>query len=299
MNKKILIISLCIILLVIVGSSIVFADFHISETKENLALKNSISIEESYVQVNTRSINAKENIQLAEYYLTTFNLTDKKFNANETTIAVFNNNLESLTETVISNSDMIVKLNSETGDLISYINNKTTFEKNTLSKAIVRERALEIFKNIENEGKYELILLEQFDDEIYQAKFCKKYGEYVNPGELISFSFAPQTLEVVTFARKSVPFANNEIKISESQARTIAEEYFDKSSKYSMSISLEIVQPNAGAAEPLENNFVYQKATQTRLAYVCKFNNSSATKLYIDSTTGQVIGMDIILGGAF
>ena len=180
MNKKFFIISLSILLLIIVCSSIVLANFNISTTEEKLVPKNTITIDESYVREHTKNIDTKENIQLAENHLETFNLTDRKFNTDETTIAIYNNNLESLTETVISDSNMIVKLNSETGELISYISNQTTFDTNTLSEDMVEKKALELFKNIENSSEYEMILLTKFDEEIYQAKFCKKYGKYVD-----------------------------------------------------------------------------------------------------------------------
>lgn len=311
MNKKILIISLAAIFLIILISSIVFADSinKISQKTKELNLKDTVNIDDTYIKLdskNTKGTNSmnKENeiakIKVADKYLETFKLTNKKINTANTTVEVYKNNLNNITEAVISNSDMIVTLNNDTGELISYINNKTSFEKNTLSKASVQTKALEILKNIDNSNEYELISLEQFDEEIYQAKFGKRYGKYINPGELISFSFAPQTSEIVTFAQKSVPFANNEVKLSEEDARKIVQDYLEKSTATEISsISLEIVQPNYALNEKLENGNLYKNPNQTRLAYVCNFNNSAQTKIYIDCTTGEAIGADLLLGGDF
>lgn len=303
MNKKIIIISSCIILLLIIMSSLVLAS--LTNDKSEINLKNTISIDDSYVKVNTnsRSLNSLStatSIQKADTYLTTFKLTDKKIDTTDTTVSVYQNNLDSITETVISNKDMIVKLNSETGELISYISNETEFEKNTLSEKEVETKALEILKNIANPNEYELILLEQFDDEIYRVQFAKKYGELVNEGELISFSFAPQTSEIVTFAQKSVPFANNQVTLTEENARQIAQQYLDKSTATAISsVSLDIIQPNSGLEPALTNGQVYVKDNQTRLAYIFTFSNSAETQIYIDCTTGEAIGTDKILGGDF
>lgn len=311
MNKKILIILSGAIFLIILISSIVFANSINKDAQEikELNLKDTVNIDDTYIKLDSKntksasSMNREDEIakmKVANKYLETFKLTDKKINTTDTKIEVYRNNLENITETVISNPDMIVTLNNDTGKLISYINNKTNFEKNTLSKASIESKALEMLSNIANSNEYKLIMLEQFDEEIYRAKFAKTYGKYVNPGELVSFSFAPQTSEVVTFAQKSVPFANNEIKLSESDAKKIAEKYLEKSTASEISsISLEIVQPNSNLAEPLPNGQVYKNATQTRLAYVCNFNNSSKTQIYIDCTTGEAIGADMILGGDF
>lgn len=311
MNKKILIISSGAIFLIVLISSIVFANSinKISQETKELNLKDTVNIDDTYIKLDTKStksensmdkVNETTKIQVADKYLETFKLTNKKINTANTTVEIYKNNLNNITEAVIYNSDMIVTLNNDTGELISYINNKNSFDKNTLSKSSVKTKAFEILKNIDGSNEYELISLEQFDEEIYQAKFAKKYGKYINIGELISFSFAPQTSEIVTFAQKSVPFANNEIKLSEEDARKIAQNYLEKSTATEiLSISLEVVQPNYALNEALENGKLYKTPNQTRLAYVCNFNNSAQTKIYIDCTTGEAIGADLLLGGDF
>lgn len=307
MNRKFLIISACVILVLAIGTSIVLANFNSKENKVAIS-KDIIDIDDSYVKLNTDNSNEKslsatrnENcIQSANNYLTTFNLTNKRINANDSKIEIYQNNLENRTELVISNSDMIMKLNNETGKLISFINNKTVFEENTLSNENIRAKAFQILQTVTDSEDYELIMLEPFDEEIYRAKFAKKYGDYINVGELISFSFAPQTSEIVTFAQKDIPFANNQIKINQEEARRIAEKYLENSTATEIeSVTLKIVQPNHELKEALSSGKVYRNAPQTRLAYVFTFNNSAQTQLYVDCSTGETIGADKILGGDF
>lgn len=307
MNRKFLIISACVILVLAIGTSIVLANFNAKENKVAIS-KDIIDMDDSYVKVNTDDLNEKslsatrnENcIQSANNYLTTFNLTDKRINANDSKIEIYQNNLENRTELVISNSDMIMKLNNETGKLISFINNKTNFEENLLTDEEIRSKAFQILETVTDSEDYELIMLKPFDEEIYRAKFAKKYGNYINIGELVSFSFAPQTSEIVTFVQKDIPFSNNQIKISQQEAREVVEQYLDKSIATDIeSVVIKIVQPNHGLKEALSNDKIYKNATQTRLAYVYTFNNSDETQIYIDCTTGEAIGTDKILGGDF
>lgn len=301
MNKKILI-TLFSILSIVVISSAVFATFNgTSSTNDKVIISNELvlDINDTYVKLDCSNIDVNKYIQLVEKYLNTYHFIDGMIDTSNIKIESYDNNLDSISEIVLSNSDMIAVINSKTDELISYINQKTNFEKNSLSKAEINEVALGIFENIDNIQNYKIISLTQFDDEIYQAKFCKKYGKYINPGELISFSFAPQTREILTFSKKSIPFANNSIQIDENTSREIARKYFEQSSATDMSLSLEIVVPNYCLTNSLDTNQVYKKAVETRLAYVYRFNNPSHTEIYIDCTTGEVIGIDMMLGGDF
>ncbi len=297
MNKKILILSLCVIF-IIVASTIVLANFNNNtrEIKGELNLNETTTIEESYVKIERNNIDADKYIKIANNYLTNLKITDKRFENTDTKIEFYQDNILSREEVSISNKDMLIKLESETGALLTYINQKTEFEKNEFSENEVKEKTLEIFKNVANVNEFEMILLEKFDEELYLAKFCKKYDNYINPGEVISISFAPQTSEIVTFTETYMPFANNNVEISNEDARQNAEQYLKKSVATDMEITLEIVMPNYGLNKALFDGRVYKSANQTRLAYICRFNNEAKTEIYIDATTGEAIGTSRILG---
>ena len=300
MNKKALII-LFFILFVIICSSIVFANFIAREEKvpEKLDLSGTVSMQGSYVKLSTKDINNEQYVKIANASLDDLPLTDKQFDLSNVNVSAYKDNVNSLTVIVLLNDDMKVSLNGETGELISYLKKNSKCPKNTLSESVIKNKALELFNNFTESNEYELSFLEPFDDELYIAKFFKKYGEFTNPGERITLSFSPETSEIISFSKTSVPFANNEVKITEDKASEIAIQYMDDSSATDMTVSLEIVTPNYGLNKPLMNTFLYKNSNQTRLAYVFRFNNDAKTEIYIDCTTGTTIGTNGILGGEF
>lgn len=280
MNRKTLIILFCIIVLIIC-SAIVFANFTASKEKntEKLDLNKTFlnkGSDEQYV----KSANAS---------LVSFSLTDKQFELSNVNISEYIDDMDSLSKIVIINDDMSVTLNAETGELISYLKKNSKCPKNTLSESVIKNKALELFNNFAESNEYELSSLEPFDDELYIAKFFKKYGEFTNPGERITLSFSPETSEIITFSKTSVPFANNEVKITEDKAREIAMQYVDDSSATDMTVSLEIVTPHYKLDKLLKNTLWYNNLNKTRLAYVFRFNNDTKTEVGIDCTTGDIL----------
>lgn len=153
--------------------------------------------------------------------------------------------------------------------------------------------------NIENAEKYELTNLEKFDEEIWRVEFCKKYDDVICKGESVKFSFAPETSEVVTMAINRVRYENNEIKISEEEATDIAKRYLEKSMATGMSMTKEIVRPNYFYRQLEGDESVYANINQTRNAYVFTFNNVAKSQVYVDCTTGEVIGGNMIAGGVY
>lgn len=300
MNKKILIVSLSA-LLGIAGSSLVFANFSSQEkvVTEKLDLTKTTSTQNAYKKIATTNAEVQKYTTIGNNYLTNLNITNKSFDSSNTKVEIYEDNIENQTEIIISDSNKQVKLNKDTGEVISYIQKNTTFEKVNLKEETVKEKALELFNSINGFSGYELFSLEQFDEQIYLAKFCKKYADLFNPGEMICIGFSPVASEIVTFSQKSIPYANNEVKLTIDDARKVALPYLESSVATDMDITLEIVEPNYGLQPVLSEGKLYVKANQTRLAYVCKFNNSAKTVVYIDCTTGEAIGIDYILGGEF
>lgn len=299
MNKKILIISLSA-LLSIAGSSLVFANFS-SQRKvvtERLDLVKTTSIENAYKKINVTNSEVQKYTAIGNNYLADSNITNELFNSSAK-VETYEDNIENQTEIIISDSNKQVKLNKDTGEVISYIQKNTSFETVNLKEDTIKEKALELFDSINGFTGYEFFTLEQFDEQIYLAKFCKKYGDLYNPGEIVCIGFSPVASEIVTFSQKSIPYANNKVEVSINDAQKAALPYLESSIATDMNITLEIVEPNYGLQPILSDGKLYTKANQTRLAYVCKFNNSAKTIVYIDCTTGEAIGTDYILGGEF
>ena len=305
MKKKTLLLLL-IVLLPVLLSTVVLATMNNTETQRILTNKKLSSVGEAYTEINnnitTFDIGGDTRIiEKANTYIKDLNITDLEFTNANSQIKKYNNALESRKETVISNEQAILKVNSETDELIAYISNKTEFVSGEYNENEVKDKAINIFNNLKqiNQDEYEFIYVEKFDDEIWRACFAKKYDGLINDGESVKFSFCPQTNELVTLAINRIKYANNKVEISKETAIKIAEEYLTQSIATDMDINLDIVQPNYFYNELKGDETIYVKINENRQAYVAKFNNESKSTLYIDATTGEIIGGDMILGGEY
>lgn len=306
MKRKVVLFLLCIIAIMLLGT-VVFATMNNNENQNKILTGEKVSsVGETYTEVNlqNRMIGVNSNIpslEKANQYLKDINIDTTTFTTENSTVKRFNNALDSKEEVVISNNEATIKIDNQTGDLITYINNKETFTVNSLDDTTVKEKAIKIFNNLNNVYKdsYELIYLEKFDDEIWRAGFAKKYDDLVNQAENIKFSFCPETEEIVTLVINNADFDNNEIVLTENDARNIAQPYLNKSIANNMNIKIEIVKPNYFYAEVSEDDSVYTNVNRTRRAYVCTFDNEAESKVFIDCTTGEIIGGDMNVGGVY
>lgn len=305
MKKKTLLVLL-IILLTVLLSTVVFATMNNAETQQILTNKKLSSIGETYTEIDdgitTFDMRANQNIiGVANTYINDLKITDVEFTNENSQIKKYNNALESRKETVISNEQAVLKVNSENDELIAYISNKTDFASGEYNEDEVKNKAINIFNNLTqiNQDEYEFMYVEKFDEEIWRASFAKKYNGMINEGESVKFSFCPKTNEIVTLAINRTKYANNTVEISKDTATKIAEKYLNKSTATDMDIDLEIVRPNYFYNELNGDESIYVKIGETRQAYVAKFNNESASTLYIDATTGEIIGGDMILGSEY
>lgn len=314
MKKKIIISLTIIAIFLIIICTVIFTKAHVlTKTNENtttasvpkiLTGEKISSVGEGYVEITTNeNISDKaSNSNLANKVLTQYNinsLSNESISTDNLTVKQYNNVLEGRKETVMSNDYFRITLNTDTDELISYLNQKNKFPKNTLKKDKIQEAATEIFEklNISNSQQYEFTDIEQFDDEIWRAGFVKKEGDLIDQNNSVKFSFSPQTKEILTLAINHVKYANNSILISKDTADNIAKQYFSKTNATEIASSdIEIVRPNY-YYEDNRDSGIYVKIPQTIKAYVYTFNNTSKNKIYIDCTTGEVIGGDSMLGG--
>lgn len=305
--KKTINVLLVILILILISSTVALATISNNENQSILTGEKISNVGKTYEEIEdgitTFSLNNSKQrmISKANEYVEDLNISNVLFSTENSNVKNYSNALESRTETVISNEQATIKINSETNEFISYINNNTKFESNTLTQEQIQEKAILIFNNLDNISKenYELIYVEQFDDEIWRAGFAKEYDGLINNNESVKFSFCPQTGEIVTLNLNEITFDNNEVLLSEEDARKIAEPYLDKSIADNMNINVEIVRPNYFYADTLEDDGIYVNIDKSRKAYVCTFNNEAESKVYIDCTTGEVIGGNMILGGVY
>lgn len=305
MKRKTILLLLFIVFSIMILGTVVLATVNNNENQDKILTEEKISsVSETYkeIDLNMKKVKALNNqLDKANTYLEDINAETEFFTNENANIKMFINALESRQEIVISNEKSILRINSETGELLSYTNNKNDFTTNTLTDIEIKERAISIFNNLNNIDKnnYELLYIEKFDDEIWRVGFAKEYDGIINEGESIKFSFCPETKELVTLSINKIIFDNNEVILSKDDARNIAQIYLDRSVAGNMDIDIDIVRPNYFYAKSSNDDSIYVNIEKTRKAYVCTFNNESKSKVYIDCTTGEVIGGDIIVGGAY
>lgn len=266
MKKIRLFILLVIIVLIAVGIYIGFKNSNKEEPPKELS-KESL-------------------VELANTYLDTYKFTDKRFSIENVEIKNYKYDLDDIEVISIYDSDISVEIEKDTNRLLSFMGDiSDDLKKCNLSEKEIEKRAWELLKKFANIDDYKLNSLDQFDEEIYMAKFAKKYGEYANIGECINFSFAPQTSELIGFHRKYIPFANNKIILKEEHAKKIATQNVGEIEYTEIDVSLEIVRIDK----------MKRYKNETRLAYVCKFNDKYENEVYVDCTTGVILGMSQLL----
>ena len=122
--------------------------------------------------------------------------------------------------------------------------------------------------------------------------------EFGNPGEAVALSICPATKELNTLTIRDNKYEHNQIKITEEQAREIASKYLERSKATGIKkVTTEIIKPNLLFEE--EKGKIYKEIKGMRKAYVVWFNNTDKSRVYIDVTTGEVIGGDFLQGGIF
>lgn len=302
MKNKIFV--LCgIILLIILCATIIATTVQANNTEKVMVEKKIGTTADMYVEINakTRATNDSEVFNTANNYIKQLEIKCSDFNSQNSTVKYYNNALDNRKETKIINGELILTLNTNTNELITYVSNKSEFPKNTIDENTIKELANNIFQkvNVTDKNMYELTFIEKFDDEIWRAEFTKKYGDKYCAGESVKFSFAPESNEIVTLAINNIKYANNETKITEEQASNIAEKYLDKSSADNMTITKEIIRPNFFYKQLEGDSNIYANIEQYRNAYVFTFDNEAQSQVYIDCSTGEVLGGNMKLGGEY
>lgn len=306
MKRKIILILLAImILIVILGFSFFTSAKNTSElglVKTNL---KAIQIEEKIIKGNEELVkdlklnNEMTISQYAKKHLSKLGIN----NTIEGEVEYLDNVKENIKEIAIRTEKGTIKLNAETGQLSAYssqnvASNLPKTNKNEEQIEEIAWRILNRLKDNEND-KYEILYIEKFDEEIWTVGFAKKYEELINKGEQIRFAFSPETEEIITLGQKFIKYANNEVKITEKQAKKIGEIYLKNSVADDMEMTINIVVPNEMFYNNLEPGEIRVEPLEARKAYICEFNNEGNTKIYIDCTTGEVLGGELELGKEF
>lgn len=212
------------------------------------------------------------------------------------TIEFFNNEKNSTVESVINFKDELYCLNAENGNLIHYVQKNPSLVSTKLNEEEIKQIGLELYNSIKDtlNGEYIYTELENYDDEIWTIRFYKYYNNLINYGEAVKISFSPESKEIVSLVILDNPFANNTVEISEETAFNIAKKYMKKTKATDMTSEIKIVTPNYFWYSDISD---YKNIQTSRLAYVFTCNNDANAEIYVDCTTGEVIGGNMTVGG--
>ena len=125
-----------------------------------------------------------------------------------------------------------------------------------------------------------------------------------NPGETVKSYLSPQDGEFNSFTIHTTKYANNEIKLSENKARKIVEAFAKEDGKRkfegikvaNMKVSVEIVIPNYTFEKLIVNGYTQRYLPETRRAYVFTYGDIFPFRIYVDCTTGEILGGDEVIG---
>jgi len=307
MKNKIIIISVIIIIILTTLSILVYAnkeDRLVSERKLDTISIEQISRVLEPKDINKLAVNKKEDvINIANSYLQNFESKAKSIGkSEELTIEYMHRGLWKRNEIMVDTKDYSFTINADTGKLTNYSKHVKEFPKCKLLREEIEIIANKLFKKTDicNVDDYKMTYLEEYEEGVWCVGYVKKYGDLINNGEFVKFHFFPQTEEIWVLGTDEIKYDNNEILISEEIARKVANQYLEKSVATDMKIYLDIVNPNEFlSTEKLNVNEIYTFVPYMRKAYVCEFNNKGKTQIYVDCTTGDVIGGTNILGGDF
>jgi hypothetical protein len=245
-----------------------------------------------------------EIVDIANQFLSDYDLMKEPIAGETVGLEYYNNSIASRTEVKVTSKNESMLFDGKTGEIISYNVNKEKYIENTLSKENIKNIADEIFnKFVKNQDlkDYKIKSLEQFNESIWKAAYVKTYNGLENIGESIKFNFEPASGTLLSFTIQTKPYANNKVKISAEKAMKIGEESSKiQSARFSegldltnVSIDLGIVQPNY-LFETVEDTSLYKEINQTRRAYIYKVGKTDKLYIYIDCTTGEILGGEII-----
>ena len=304
MKSKKIFVSCFLLMAIIVLSAIVYASSNTQNSQKILTGKKISNIGDSYRKItNIDKYDKNLLIEKVNKYNTLINnkTTKNTPNIKDEKINFYNNDIESRVETVIDTENEVYCLNATNGNLIYYVkkityNNSITSKVN-LTEEEIKEIGFDLFETIKEEKykDYVFTSLEQYDEELWTIRFHKCYDGLVNSGEAVKISFSPIRKQIENLVILDYPYTNNEIEISEEEALKTAKEYMKKyTSATDMKMEIMIVKPNYFWYKNLGE---YKSVNFRRKAYVFTCNNDANTQIYVDCTTGEVIGGNKLVGG--
>lgn len=155
--------------------------------------------------------------------------------------------------------------------------------------AVDKETAKNIILNIYNElnlpSDYELVYLEQFDNEIWEADFAKKYNDVYNKFESVKTFFVPANSEIVSLTVFNEGHDLDQVTVSQEEAIQTATNTLDINSQDIISASLSMEKAN---------NYYNKSSKDTSIHTSWVLETSDNSFVFVDASDNTIIGGDCI-----
>ena len=273
-----------------------------------LAMNENLKIQ--FISVNEEEINTAEEVskekneEIANFALEflTKNVEKSKtdLEKNESfKMVLYNDNIENESYYKVQGEGVYFHI-KDNGTIITYLNTKPLMSYDEYSKRanldkyndkeILMQKAVEIFKNKELAQDAESYSFK--DIKLGNSYFPTAWFESEKELRKVFFAFNPETLEILNLGNlKEYPSQNNEIAINKEEAKEIAAKKIEKTIEEITDIKIDAVIPNEFFM-PIDKGTFYKKIEYKRNAYIVTFSGQDSLQIYVDVTTGEVIGGD-------
>lgn len=297
MKKGKLILIMVITIIVLAFSTIAVRAIMKNETTMSKLTKVSENTLEEVYEIDY-NINSKEFDKISDdaiKFLTNLN-KNYKLSSDKFQIEFVKDNILNEEYYVVKSNETLLHILKD-GTITTYLNTSpiltyrdyiNNIKYNEKAKLDLEEKAKKIFSEtnlVNNNQNYYFNRIVEKEEYFPTAWFKNE----IDNRELF-FTFNPENLEILNMGNKKIILSqNNEVKVSEETAKKIAIEQLSRSDIDIENIELSEVIPNEFFM-PIENEVFYTMFNYKRNAFVVTFNDEYSTQVYVDATTGEVIG---------
>lgn len=240
-----------------------------------------------YAQTSTSSSSEQEEAVTSEMINASSGILSKLDSTGEITeTTVLEDKYLDKTFYQVSNDKYSIKLDSSSnlvGIYSKYIQTEEVTDK--LDKASVQAYLENKYAELDLPSEYELIYLEQFDDEIWEADFEKKYDDFYNKYESVKMYFIPETDEIVALTIFDEETNSTDTTVSEEEAILTASQNLGIDSADIVSSELSVEKANT---------YYDDSNSDSSLHTSWVLETSDNTYIYVDANSNSIIGGDCI-----
>ena len=192
------------------------------------------------------------------------------------------------------NEGYVIEVNAKNAKIVSYFD--STVNDIEIKATANKKEATQVSEKIYN------LISQDKDYVLKDADYCKKYDDIFNDYQCIRLTFVPETEQIKIINIFDEEFENNPIVITKEEAEQIVKEKLSNETISSIDTKLKIEKMNEYVYmqdNKLKENQAYKMDVTVRkvwsVEFILKKNNfEQSSKVYVDVTTGEIIGGDIL-----